>query len=161
MCSSDLGDRSQVFRMEIGGRGQPGSLDLPTASAREVGQYHVQLIQQPRTLVAGREAHLAFRLERAGQPVLDLEPYIGALGHCVVISEDTQTYLHSHPEQFTPTPPPHGGPVVAFHTTFPRPGRYKVWGQFRRGTEIIVADFVVEVKAPLIPQWIQTAFLND
>jgi len=121
------------------------------------------MIAQPRKLVAERETQLAFRLERDGKPLTDLSPYIGAMGHCVIISEDTQTYLHSHPEQLAaaPSPDEHGGPEVSFHTMFPKPGRYKVWGQFKRGDEIIVADFVVNVEKPILPRWLVNALLFD
>jgi hypothetical protein len=77
----------------------------------------------------------------------------------VVISEDAQLYLHSHPEQLMP--PVSGGPMVAFHTEFPRPGRYKVWGQFKHRDEIIVADFVVEVGRPWLPRWLVKVLLSD
>jgi hypothetical protein len=85
------------------------------------------------------------------------------MGHCVIISEDTQWYLHSHPQQFTMTMPAdaRGGPEVAFHTIFPKPGRYKVWGQFQRDGKIIVADFVVNVEKPLLPRWFVNALLFD
>ncbi|HUI07039.1 MAG TPA: DUF2231 domain-containing protein [Verrucomicrobiae bacterium] len=171
------GERNQVFRLpveveaNVGGASAPRSngvaaprpLPLSPAAAREIGQYHVEMIVQPRTLVAQREAQLAFRLERDGRPVTDLSPYIGAMGHCVIISEDTQSYLHSHPEQFSAAPPPNarGGPEVSFHTMFPRPGRYKVWGQFKRGNKIIVADFVVNVEKPILPRWLVNILLYD
>lgn len=158
------GERAQVFRLpvEVGGSRfrATASLTASGASAREIGDYHVEMILQPRELVATRHAHIAFRLSRDGLPVTDLQPYIGAMGHCVIISEDTQKYLHCHPEQFTPTPS-RGGPVVSFHTTFSKPGRYKVWGQFKHGGEIIVADFVVNVEKPILPAWLVSALLSD
>ncbi len=158
------GDRAQVFRIPVttGSRGS-ATLQTPSAFAREVAGYHVEMMPQPRSLVAGRHAHLTFELTRDGKPVTDLWPYIGAMGHCVIISEDTQRYLHSHPQQFTAAPAPdsRGGPVVSFHTTFPEPGRYKVWGQFKRGDEIIVADFVVNVERSLLPAWFVKTFLAD
>ena len=58
---------------------------LSPAPARDIGPYHVEMILEPRTLVAGRETQLAFRLEHDGQPVTDLSPYIGAMGHCVIV----------------------------------------------------------------------------
>jgi hypothetical protein len=54
-----------------------------------------------------------------------------------------------------------GGPEVAIHTMFPKPGRYKLWGQFKRGDNIIVADFVVNVEKPLLPAWFVNALLFD
>ena len=36
------------------------------------------------------------------------------------------------------------GPEIGFHHTFPRPGLYKVWGQFQTGDgRVVTADFVV------------------
>ena len=163
------GERAQVFRLPVtigeGGltEAQPSRLSVPPAEEREIGPYHVEMILQPRALVAERETQLAFRLEHDGRPVTDLTPYIGAMGHCVIVSEDTQTYLHSHPEQFTAMtrPDARGGPEVCFHTMFPKPGRYKVWGQFKRGDELIVADFVVNVEKPILPRWLVSILLFD
>jgi uncharacterized membrane protein len=161
------GERAQVFRLPVvvgGSRSSAtASLMVSPALSREIGPYHVEMILQPRELVAERHANIAFRLSRDGKPVTDLQPYIGAMGHCVIISENTQGYLHSHPEQFTAAPPPEmrGGPEVSFHTTFPKPGRYKLWGQFKRGDEIIVADFVVNVERPLLPRWLVNVLVFD
>ncbi|MGO9244782.1 MAG: DUF2231 domain-containing protein [Verrucomicrobiia bacterium] len=160
------GERAQVFRLPVTVAGEvppPAKVDPSPTLAREVESYHVEMFVQPRTLVAERETQLAFRLELDGKPVTDLSPYIGAMGHCVIISEDTQWYLHSHPQQFVMALPAdaRGGPEVAFHTMFPKPGRYKVWGQFKRGDQIIVADFVVNVGKPLLPQWFVNALLFD
>jgi uncharacterized membrane protein len=162
------GERSQVFRLPLSTRPGPHihvtyvTEMCQPGLAREVGPYHVQLILQPRRLVAQRHAHLAFRVSRDGKPVTDLAPYIGAMGHCVVISEDGRTYLHSHPEQlFAVSPADRGGPDVAFHTEFPRAGRYKVWGQFKHGEEIVVADFVVEVARPILPRWLVNFLIFD
>jgi len=160
------GERAQVFRLPVTvtGKNPPSTkISLSPTLAREIGPYHVEMIVQPRTLVAERETQLAFRLELDGKPVTDLNPYIGAMGHCVIISEDTQCYLHSHPQQFVAAllPNAHGGPEVAFHTMFPKPGRYKVWGQFKRGDNIIVADFVVDVERPILPRWVVNALLFD
>jgi hypothetical protein len=158
------GERSQVFRLpvdvgELQHSRQPVLRVLP-APAREVGPYHVELIQQPRAPAAGREVQLGFRLSLDGKPVTDLQPYIGAMGHCVIISEDTNTYLHCHPVTFTaaPSPDERAGPMISFHTVFPKAGRYKVWGQFKRNDQVIVADFVIEVADPIIPKWM-TDFL--
>jgi uncharacterized membrane protein len=183
------GDRAQVFRLPVeveGERPPPKPVKTSPALAREIrayrgdlavnprerradvfkertdSLYHVELIAQPRRLVAQRHANFAFRLTQNGRPVTDLRPYIGAMGHCVILSEDGQMYLHSHPEQlFTVSPDDRGGPEVAFHTEFPRAGRYKIWGQFLRGDEVIVADFVVEVGKPILPRWLVNFLIFD
>lgn len=162
------GARSQVFRtsVQFGGTSvQTISLTSSPASAKPLSadaSTTVELLSIPRKLVAGTHAQLLFRLARNGQPATDLSPYIGAMGHCVIISQDTQTYLHCHPEQLlTPRGDEKGGSDVAFHTTFPRAGRYKIWGQFKRGERVLVADFVVDVADPLIPAGIMNFFLAD
>jgi hypothetical protein len=155
--------RSQVFRMPVA---TSSSTTTPSNTTAQVvpspalakplaadPRITAELYPSPRTPMVGIHSQLLFRLSRNGQPVTDLEPYIGAMGHCVILSEDTQTYLHSHPEQlFAPKPDARGGPEVAFHTRFPKPGRYKVWGQFKRGDQVLVADFVLDVKPSPLPQ---------
>ena len=89
----------------------------------------------------GSGVMLEFVLQRGSEPVKDLRPYLGAMGHCVIISEDTTEFLHSHPQE-DPGAKPH---VVSFHTVFPKPGKYKVWGQFDVAGEMLIADFVVAV----------------
>jgi uncharacterized membrane protein len=157
------GERSQVFRLPLHVRGDTPSQATPKQwldRSREIGPYHVELISQPRKLTAQRPATFLFRLSRDGKPMIDLEPYIGAMGHCVIISQDAQLYLHSHPEQLTPIPS-RGGPEVSFHTQFHKPGKYKIWGQFKRGSEIVVADFIVNVGKPFLPSWLVNALVFD
>ena len=84
---------------------------------------------------------LEFVLQRGSEPVKDLRPYLGAMGHCVIISEDTTEFLHSHPQEG----PGAKANVVSFHTVFPKPGKYKVWGQFDVAGKMLIADFVVAV----------------
>jgi uncharacterized membrane protein len=163
------GKRGQVFRevVKVGESGvaKKAALKVTAAPAKpQAANPHVvvELMSIPRRLAAGVHAQLSFRVTRDGRPVTDLEPYLGAMGHCVIISEDGQTFLHCHPEQlFTPRSDARGGPDVAFHTRFERPGKYKVWGQFRRGEKILVADFVVDVGEPVLPTGLMRFFFDD
>jgi len=92
---------------------------------------------------AGGEATIRFDLtDPAGEPANDIQPYMGAMGHLVVISEDGKEYVHAHPAEGKPA----AGNVVAFQAHFPRAGLYKGWGQFRRGGEVRVVPFVVKVE---------------
>ncbi|HKQ57252.1 MAG TPA: heavy metal-binding domain-containing protein, partial [Candidatus Eisenbacteria bacterium] len=85
----------------------------------------------------------AFWFSRDGKPVADLEPFLGAMGHLVIISEDRRAYIHSHPTEANATP----GPIVQFAMTFPRTGLYKAWGQFQRRGKVLTVPFVVRVTA--------------
>jgi hypothetical protein len=120
--------------------------------------YEVALMLMPSKLVVGQEAMLHFQIRDAsGKPVNDLQPYLGGMGHCVIISSDTSAYLHTHPQggahegaghsAHMPAPKS-GGPDVMFQVTFQRDGLYKVWGEFQHKGKIITAPFVVEVGMP-------------
>lgn len=76
-----------------------------------------------------------------GKPVLDLQNYLGELAHVVIISEDTQDFLHVHPMSAKNA----NETSVMAHTTFPRPGIYKIWAQFQRNNKEIIVPFVVNV----------------
>jgi hypothetical protein len=91
---------------------------------------------EPSTLVAGQYGHLMFTLSdaKSGQPVTDLQPYLGAFGHTLIMSEDMRDAVHSHP---SPGPESdvtrgRGGPHVTFEGYMPRPGVYRAWTQFLR-----------------------------
>jgi hypothetical protein len=87
---------------------------------------------------------------------------MAAMGHCAIVSQDTQCFLHCHPEQIQMLPvDARGGPVVAFHAMFPMAGRYKIWGQFKRGGKVIVVPFVVDVQRTLLPARVINFILND
>jgi Cu+-exporting ATPase len=91
--------------------------------------------------------------DAAGRPVDDLQPYLGAAGHVVVMRADGSTFAHRHAETFDD----HGRPVFALpgttfgpdldlHVDFDQPGAYRLWAQFRlsHGT-VVTAPFVVHV----------------
>ena len=140
------GDRNQVFRLPVTVAGNPSAappLVVTPAQARLFGPYRVALAVSPEPLQSRDETFLTFTVSENGVPVTDLEPFLGAGGHCVVLSENTENYLHSHPADSRAA---RFGPSVTFHTVFPRPGKYKVWGQFLHHGKPLTADFVVEVR---------------
>jgi len=94
-------------------------------------------------LAAGKEIALTFSIsdEKTGEPITDLEPYLGAIGHVVVLSEDGQRYVHVHAEEGQGT-----GPAARFEATFPRSGIYKIWGQFQKNQRVFTVPFVVKVE---------------
>jgi hypothetical protein len=40
----------------------------------------------------------------------------------------------------------HYGPNIRFAYTFPQPGRYQLWGQFRHAGAIVTVPLLVEVE---------------
>lgn len=71
-------------------------------------------------LVPGEESRLTLRVERDGEPVTTIEPYLGAAGHLAALREGDLAYLHVHPEGEAPPPQ---SPAVPRSTSSPRPRR--------------------------------------
>jgi hypothetical protein len=98
-------------------------------------------------LVAGRQEMFRLRLSDTNTklPIRDLEPFLGAPAHALIISEDLVDAVHSHPlEEFSrPT-----GPDIVFDAVFPRPGFYKLWVQFQRQGRVALVAFVLPVAEP-------------
>lgn len=121
----------------------------------------------PQTFVAGLYGHLTFHLadKSTGRPVTDLQTYLGAFGHTLIMSEDMADYVHSHPLDILAVPdddggPPQfvippgadleklrGGPDVAFEGLMPKPGRYRAWTQFRRNGKLYTFAFTFNAVA--------------
>lgn len=91
-------------------------------------------------LVSGAESMLMFSLSKDGKPVTDLEPYLGALGHSVILRERTLDFIHAHPMEVASQ-----NGTVSFMVTFPEAGKYKAFTQFQRGGKVFTTDFVVSV----------------
>ena len=81
-----------------------------------------------------------------GQPVTDLQPYLGAAGHLMIFSEDGQTTVHSHPAEDAATKQLAGQGTVRFNARFPKAGKYRAFAQFQRGDKVYTLKFTVEVK---------------
>ncbi len=88
----------------------------------------------------GVEAKVRFEVLDGGTPVTDLEPYMGAMGHLVVVSADAKQYVHAHPMEKA-----EAKNIVTFGATFPAAGVYKGWGQFKRGGHVRIVPFVVKI----------------
>ncbi|QCJ40783.1 hypothetical protein FAY30_02045 [Bacillus sp. S3] len=93
-------------------------------------------------LKAGKTLHMTYTINdaKSGQPIKNLQPYLGAMGHTVAMSADAEKYLHIHPMTTEGN-----GPQVIFMTIFPEPGIYKIWGQFKHNGKVFTVPFVIDV----------------
>jgi Arc/MetJ family transcription regulator len=99
---------------------------------------------RPRPRHANRghgDLQFAFIDARTGAPIDDLQPYLAAAGHVVVMRGDALTFAHEHAEvnddRSRPVfalPGQTFGPQLGVHADFPTSGRYHIWGQFRLAT---------------------------
>jgi hypothetical protein len=114
----------------------------PDLAAKVVDEVRVGLDLSPP--VEGREQIIRIRLDHAatGAPITDLQPYLGAPGHMMIVSEDLADAVHSHPVELLSA---RTGPEIAFQTTFPRSVHYRIWAQFQRANQVLTAAFTVAV----------------
>jgi hypothetical protein len=82
-------------------------------------------------------------IEKAGKPVKHIEPYLGAGGHSVLLSQDAMTFLHVHP-MTEPVGPYYQSPLQ-FHTEVPQAGLYKMWTQIQIDGKVKTVDFTFKV----------------
>lgn len=88
---------------------------------------------------------IRFRITDAdGRPVSTLQPYLGAMGHLVVIRAGSLDYVHAHPANEAKEAP---DGTVAFEAHLPSAGLYKAWGQFRHNDRILTFPVVLEIDA--------------
>ena len=94
-------------------------------------------------LAAGKPGCLQFAFFDAssGAPITDLEPFLGAPAHLLIVKPDLTEAIHGHPEEQAT-----GGPAVSFDPRMPAPGLYKLWVQFQRKGKVSTASFVVSVR---------------
>ena len=107
---------------------------------------------EPGKLIAGDEIDLPihFEDEKTGQPVKDLQRYLGAFGHAMMLSEDMMEHVHAHPQEMLEgtTITSGGGPDLIFHALFPKPGFYRIWLQFLRHDKLSTVALTVRVLRP-------------
>lgn len=104
----------------------------------------VMVQMRPPDRRATREQLVTFTLRDATTraPVTDLQPYLGALGHLLIVSADTSVVFHSHAVDAISSP---AGPTVVFQVLFPRPGMYRLWAQFQRNSHVVTVPFTVVI----------------
>lgn len=90
----------------------------------------------------GKELTLKFTItdETSNQPITNLEPYLGAIGHVVVLSQNGERYLHVHAIEGQGN-----GPEALFETEFPQSGVYKIWGQFQHEGKVFTVPYVINI----------------
>ena len=128
-------------------------------------------VRDAQPLVTKRLTMFTFRVDDAsGQPVTDLELYMGMPGHAVFVRRDRRVFAHVHPAGSAPmaalaigqralpaadatpddahtrhaaTPPA----TVSFPYGFPEPGDYRIFVQVKRSGRIVTGAFDAHVES--------------
>ena len=91
--------------------------DGPNRRADPTSQYDLDLARDGE--------RLEFRVRYAGNPV-ELQPYLGARGHLVVLRNGDLAYIHAHADE----------DELAFDVPFPSEGNYRLYLQFKVGGKV-------------------------
>ncbi|SDC06256.1 Cu+-exporting ATPase [Geodermatophilus telluris] len=126
---------------------------VPTAGPRTVAVDGVR-VELEGDVEVGGVSDLGFRVTDAatGRPVDDLQPYLAAAGHVVVVRADGATFAHEHAEvedtsgrPVLALPGQTFGPELDVHAEFPTAGTYRLWAQFRLADgNVVTVPFTVE-----------------
>jgi P-type Cu+ transporter len=100
------------------------------------------------------DLHYTFTDAATGLPVDDLQPYLAAAGHVVVMRADGQTFAHEHAEveddngrPVLALPGQTFGPELDVHAEFPTAGLYRLWAQFRLADgDVVTVPFTVQAR---------------
>lgn len=130
-------------------KAQPVTAD--TSKKKTVSGYEIAY-NIPSKLEAQSEISYTLTVSKNGQAVENLEAYLGALGHSVILKADTLDFIHAHAESGKKT-----GPDITFSTSFPEPGLYKTFIQFQHQGKVLTSDYIISVapnttNAPAVEQ---------
>jgi Cu+-exporting ATPase len=146
-------DVLDTHRVTVAGA-TPTPAGIPADDVRSWNGHGVRVALDGQAQV-GETSDFTLRFtDSAGRPIKDLQPYLGAAGHVVVMRADGSTFAHRHAETFDgrgrpvfALPGTAFGPDLDLHVTFDRPGAYRLWAQSRLGDgTVITAPFVVHVR---------------
>ncbi|MGE7191736.1 hypothetical protein [Lysinibacillus fusiformis] len=111
-------------------RDKDTNLKIDEQGTKEIKGKIVEL--QLDSFESGKDTILNFDIKN-GTP----QPYLGALGHVVMIDEKVENFIHVHPISEKST---------EFQAHFDKPGLYKLWTEFKMDGEVIVFPYVIKVK---------------
>ena len=156
------GQAQSISRFLLNLRGperKPEALVPDTQLTKSGEGLQVRMIP-PAAIRSGQDLSFRFEVadEESGAPVTDLEPYLGAWAHVMIVSGDGRRFIHAHPLDDAATPVAEDpwkhshvvpGPSPSSVTTitgFDSPGLHRLWVQFQRGGKVIAIPFTFQVQ---------------
>jgi hypothetical protein len=121
----------------VAGAYQPRAVPAESRTA-QVDGYTVTL---DGTLKPGTSSPVTLAVSRNGRPVSDLQPYLAAYGHLVVLREGDLAYLHVHPDGEPGDGKTKAGPAIKFFAEVPSAGTYRLFLDFRHQDVVRTAAF--------------------
>ncbi|MFC7586474.1 hypothetical protein ACFQYP_24085 [Nonomuraea antimicrobica] len=125
--------------LAVAGDYRPEALPGETRTAT-VDDYTVTL---DGDLTPGQSSRLTLKVSKDGEPVTDLQPYLGAYGHLVALRAGDLAYLHVHPDGEPGDGKTKAGPEVVFFAEVPSTGDYRLFLDFQHDGEVRTASFTL------------------
>jgi len=149
----EMGDVHDVETVAIAGPEPVLESPVPGPRSQIVDGVRVELSGDA---VAGETSALTFTFTDAatGRPLDDLQPYLAAAGHVVIMRADGETFAHEHADvedadgdPVFALPGQAFGPELDVHAEFATPGVYQLWGQFRTADgDVLTVPFTVQAR---------------
>ena len=161
-------EKLKVFYVTVAGDNpmqKVAGIEAETTQTKVFNGYKVTL-SVPGTIKAKEKIKLKYFIEKNGEPVTDLEPYLSAAMHIGIVRSDLASFTHTHGEALLPgsvwfqqllgkyfkyhihfAPDKFGPRIITqpWTTVFPTVGTFKLFGEFRHEGKTIVTDFTVRV----------------
>ncbi|MEK9159247.1 MAG: hypothetical protein AAB383_00805 [Patescibacteria group bacterium] len=136
----DVGDTSAYVSENL----LANTLPVDMAESYEVEYTFDQLNLEPQGPV-----EYTLTIKKNGQIVDTLEPYLGAMGHSVILREGAVDFIHAHAESAGHDMSSMGEmsetSSISFATNFPEAGMYKIFTQFQHEEKVVTTEYIIEV----------------
>jgi hypothetical protein len=137
------------FRLSVKGEGRPAEALRPDTNFTKIQEGLQVKLTVPARLRAGQDLPLRFDVSAN-----DLEPYLGAWAHIMIVSGDRQEFIHAHPlegsavvntGQHTHAALGPSPSTISTIAGFRKPGIYRIWVQFQRQEKVITIPYTIQV----------------
>ncbi len=152
------------FFVDVAGNPKMDPQDNDLSRTKNIEGYDIKL-DAPQQVKAGTLTKLTYTIMKDGRPVTDINPYLSAGMHIGILDQDLQSFVHAHG---SPPPPASAaiqaffernyanfhnhfvpdtfGPTIEARVTFPHPGLYRIFGEFKHQGKVIPTSFMVKVE---------------
>ncbi|HEV2344092.1 MAG TPA: hypothetical protein VGS97_08370 [Actinocrinis sp.] len=138
------GTVSEVLSKALTVHGTATATALPATSSTITADGYTLTVSGKMT--AAMPDTLTVTISENGQPVSDLQPYLGAYAHLTAIHAGDLAFAHLHPEGPTAMAMSDaGGPTLTFHALMPESGDWRVFIQFQTGGVLHTAAITLRV----------------
>jgi hypothetical protein len=147
VAPSGKGSRILISKIKVAGPKPIWNTKL-TLSSSGVDKGLKGVFGSESPLLVGRSTRVRIKLfdMKTKAPTVIRDPYLGAVGHLMIFSQDGLSVVHSHPveDRFSDAQAKAG--VVRFTARFPKPGLYKAYAQFNWHGSVKTLPFTILVK---------------